>query len=87
MKALKVLPVTVVTLGKLMLFSVLLPLVVPVGVIDSPLTVVAVPLALAFVKVNCPRLELLLLNAVSARDKTGPAVLALVIEAVPLVWA
>src|ERR1700733_5938501 len=84
-KALKTLPATVVTLGKLMLFRVLLPLAVPVGVIDKPFTVVAVPLLLAFVKVNWPRLAPVVLRAVLDTEKIEPLVVALVTESVPLV--
>src|SRR5205809_1040061 len=88
-KALKLLLAMVVTLGRLMALRVLalaLLLVVPVGVMDRPLTVVEVALLLALVKVSCPRLAPLALRAVSATERMEPEVVALVTDTVPLVW-
>ena len=78
----------VVTFGKRIEFRVLaleLELVLPVGVIEIPLTVVAVAPVLAFVNVSPARAEPVEVKAVSEIDKILPDVLALVIEVVPLV--
>ena len=82
MRALKVLLATAVTLGRLIAFRTLPApevIVVPVGVIDKPLTVVAeADVALALVKLRLARLELLVLSAASETLRIGPAVAELV---------
>ncbi len=85
-KPLKVLLATVVTLGRLIEFKVLalaLALVVPVGVIDTPLIVVAVMDELALVKVRLPKLELLPVRDELARVKIFPVAVVEVILVVP----
>lgn len=79
----------VVTFGRLIVFRVLaleLALVVPVAVIERPLTVVAVEVELALVKVKLARLELVEVKEESVNERALPEAVAEVILAVPEVW-